>query len=199
MGNKIIAIIGKSGSGKSTLYNTIINNKEICDKYNIKCIKTLTTKPLQSNVTNNEYIQVTNAEFEKLQDENKLLNHISFNTIYGKWYYGHMEEDIDLSQYNYILNLDVARAFQVKKHYNDNLIVFNIDIDEETRIIRLLERNDKLSIAEKIRRLKSDRDDFKKYQNKIFWYPFNKNTSNINDIENEILKKYLTKQKGENL
>ena len=46
MKNKIIGVIGKTGSGKSTLYNNVINNKELCEKYNLKNIKIVTTKPL---------------------------------------------------------------------------------------------------------------------------------------------------------
>lgn len=188
MKNKIIGVIGKTGSGKSTLYNNVINNKELCEKYNLKNIKIVTTKPLRNKVEEKEYVHIQQEEFNKLLKENKFVNYITFHTLYGNWSYAHLKENIDLTKYNYIMILDPKRALQTKKYFKDDIIIFNIFDDEELRIIRLLEREDNLTIAEKVRRLKSDKEDFSKYCAEFDWQYYYEDTNSIVDIENKILK-----------
>lgn len=188
MKNKIIGIIGKTGSGKSTLYNNIINNKELCEKYNLKNIKIVTTKPLRNEAENKEYKHISQYEFDSLIKGDQLISYVSFNTIYGKWSYGHLKEDVDLSKHNYIMVLDPKRAFQTKKYFEDDIMIFNIFEDDEIRIIRLLERQDNLTMAEKVRRLKSDKEDFNKYCSNFDWKYYYEDTNSLIDIENKILK-----------
>lgn len=169
---KIIALIGETCSGKSTLYNSIINDKKFCDKYNIKGLKNLTTRPLRNELENNEYTNVTKEELDIMLKEDKLFNCISFNTVYGEWKYASSKEDVNLDKHNYIIILDPERAYQSIQYFGDDIVIFKMTIPLEERLLNSLKRNDNLSFEEKKRRMSDEEKVFKEYSFKINWETF---------------------------
>ena len=80
---------------------------------------------------------LSNNEFIECRTYNTLVNNIS-----DIWYYGVSKDSIDLSKHNYIVVLDILGLIQFKKHYKDNIISFFINVDEQTRKERCINRED---------------------------------------------------------
>ena len=80
---------------------------------------------------------LSNNEFIESRTYNTLVNNIP-----DIWYYGVSKESIDLSKHNYIVVLDILGLIQFKKHYKDNIISFFINVDEQTRKQRCINRED---------------------------------------------------------
>lgn len=191
---KIIGIIGETCSGKSTIYNTIINNKELCKKYNIRSIKNLTTRPLRNELENNEYKSISKEDLKLMLKQNKLFNYMSFDTVYGKWEYASSKADINLNKHNYIIILDPERAYQSIQYFGNDIIIVKIDRQLEGRLLNGLKRKDGLSVEERKRRMLEEEKIFTEYSSKINWKTCNmdkissKSMSYLPYIENKILK-----------
>ena len=80
---------------------------------------------------------LSNDEFIECRTYNTLVNNIP-----DIWYYGVSKDSIDLSKHNYIVVLDILGLIQFKKHYKDNIISFFINVDEQTRKERCINRED---------------------------------------------------------
>jgi len=80
---------------------------------------------------------LSNNEFIECRTYNTLVNNIP-----DIWYYGVSKDSIDLSKHNYIVVLDILGLIQFKKHYKDNIISFFINVDEQTRRSRCIDRED---------------------------------------------------------
>ena len=152
----LIIIMGKSGSGKDTIYKEILKK----DK-SLHPIVLYTTRDIRPGEKNGvDYHFVSEKEYKEIKSRREF----SANLYYGKWYYG-IKKDVGTED-NYIVVATPAEVLQLKEAYkNDpvNIYLFLIKCDEEMRIIKLFEREDKKIIPdyhEIVRRLKTDRFDF---------------------------------------
>lgn len=141
LNNKIIVICGFSASGKDKI------TKYISDNWNYNMIISTTSRPIRPNeYENNPYHFVTRQEFENMISRNKFIECRKYNTLVNNipdiWYYGVHKDSINLSKNNYVVVLDLLGLIEFKKHFNDNIISFFIDVDETTRRNRCINRND---------------------------------------------------------
>ena len=141
MQNKIIIICGFSASGKDQISKHIANN------YNYSEIISYTSRPIRPNETEcNPYHFITRKQFEEMLSNNEFIECRTYNTLVNNisdiWYYGVIKDSIDLSKHNYIVVLDILGLIQFKKHYKDNIISFFINVDEQTRKQRCINRED---------------------------------------------------------
>ena len=141
MKNKIIVICGFSSSGKDRISKHIANN------YNYSEIISYTSRPIRLNESEcNPYHFITKKQFEKMLSNNEFIECRTYNTLVNNisdiWYYGVSKDSIDLSKHNYIVVLDILGLIQFKKHYKDNIISFFINVDEQTRKERCINRED---------------------------------------------------------
>ena len=139
--NKIIVICAFSSAGKDSI------TKYIADNYNYKMIISHTSRPMRINESEgNPYHFITRQQFEKMLSKNEFIECRTYNTLVNNisdvWYYGLHKDSFDLSKHNYIVVLDVMGLIQLKKYYMDNIISFFINVDEQTRKQRCINRKD---------------------------------------------------------
>ena len=115
----IIVVSGVSGAGKGTVM------KALTAKYKnyALSISATTRDPRPGEQNGREYFFVSNEEFEKLIKENGLIEHAG----YVDHYYGtprKFVEDKLNSGIDVILEIEIQGALQIKKQYNDAVLLF---------------------------------------------------------------------------
>ncbi|WP_022765594.1 guanylate kinase [Butyrivibrio sp. XPD2006] len=115
----IIVVSGFSGAGKGTLM------KELTKKYDnyALSVSATTRDPRPGEVNGREYFFVSNEEFEKLIEENGLIEHAG----YVDHYYGTPRKFVEdkLSQgIDVILEIEIQGALQIKEQYPDAVLLF---------------------------------------------------------------------------
>ena len=139
--NKLVIICAFSSAGKDSITKYIANN------YNYSEIISYTSRPIRPNESeNNPYHFITRKQFEKMLSNDEFIECRTYNTLVNNisdiWYYGVSKDSIDLSKHNYIVVLDILGLIQFKKHYKDNIISIFINVDEQTRKERCINRED---------------------------------------------------------
>ena len=115
----IIVVSGFSGAGKGTLM------KELTKKYDnyALSVSATTRNPRPGEVNGREYFFVTNEEFEKLINENGLIEHAGYvDHYYGtprKFVEDKLAQGIDV-----ILEIEIQGALQIKEQYPDAVLLF---------------------------------------------------------------------------
>ena len=155
MQNKIVVVCGFSASGKDLISKYIANN------YNYYEIISYTSRPIRPNESeNNPYHFITKNQFEKMLSNNEFIECRTYNTLVNNipdiWYYGVSKDSIDLSKHNYIVVLDILGLMELKKYYKENIISFFINVNEQTRKERCINRED-FDLTEWNRRYEDDK------------------------------------------
>lgn len=175
-----IVISGETGAGKDYIQNYVIKN------YGFNKIITTTTRPMRANEINGiNYNFISEADFLKKFNNNEFLETVSYNTVFGKWYYGTEKKNINLKNDNIII-LDKSGLLEYKKLTDNSCIsIFLECIDEAERFYKAIKRLDidgKINtkdVDELHRRLISDREkfkDIKKYVDMIIPQSYNETT-----------------------
>ena len=115
----IIVVSGFSGAGKGTLMKELIRRY---DNYALS-VSATTRNPRPGEVNGREYFFVSNEEFEKLIEENGLIEHAG----YVDHYYGTPRKFVEdkLSQgKDVILEIEIQGALQIKEQYPDAVLLF---------------------------------------------------------------------------
>lgn len=152
----MICLLGYSASGKDTILH------ELMKMGYIPLISYTTRKPRHYEQNHVDYHFITNADFIDKLDSNFFAEKTSYNTIDGKAYYGSAFDDISDDKVC-IVNPDGLSQLQC--HDGLNIASFYIDVPKRILIKRLKKRGDKRK--EYRRRLKRDRIDFKRIENKV--------------------------------
>lgn len=159
MNNNLVVLVGESCAGKDSLAAIL---KE---KLNYNFIISHTSRPIRPNESEgNPYYFVTYDEFNKMANNNEF---IEYRTYYTKtkdnkddvWMYGIHKNSIDLDNNNYVSIVDLQGLKDLKNFFNDNIISFYINVDEETRKKRCIQRGD-YNEFEWTRRAIDDNDKF---------------------------------------
>ena len=115
----IIVVSGFSGAGKGTLMKALTSKY---DNYALS-VSATTRNPRPGEVNGREYFFVSNEEFEKLIQENGLIEHAG----YVDHYYGTPRKFVEdkLSQgIDVILEIEIQGALQIKEQYPDAVLLF---------------------------------------------------------------------------
>ena len=115
----IIVISGFSGVGKGTIVKKLLSKY---DKYALS-VSATTRDPRPGEVPGKDYHYVSNEEFEKLINENGLIEHAGYvGHYYGtprKFVEDNLNNGIDV-----ILEIELQGALQIKKQYKDAVMLF---------------------------------------------------------------------------
>ena len=158
---KIYYIMGKSSSGKDTLYKKI---REL--RPDLKPIIMYTTRPMRSGeIDGVDYHFVTVEEFLQLKENGKIIESRTYKVDQGSWNYATVfDENLDLSTNSYIAIGTLVSYQEILGFFGKKSIVpIYIEVDDNTRIHRALEREEKQenpNYMEMCRRFLSDSVDF---------------------------------------
>lgn len=131
----LVVVSGFSGAGKGTLM------KKLLSEYNnyALSVSATTRAPRPGEKEGKDYFFKSRQEFEKLIQDNKLIEYASFcNNYYGTPYDYVMEQRRNGK--NVILEIEVQGALQVKEKYPDALLIFVTPPDAATLKNRLTGR-----------------------------------------------------------
>lgn len=149
---KLIVISGPSGVGKSTIRSKLINNN---DNYWYS-ISMTTRKPRENEVDGVDYYFVTKDVFINHIKNN---NFVEFAEVYDGIFYGTLKDKIDEklnNGINVVLEIDVEGASNIKKIYNDALLIFIAppSLDELESRLRLRQTDTEENIIKRLNKAK---------------------------------------------
>jgi guanylate kinase len=159
---KIFIILGKSATGKDTIFKRLLENPEL----KLNTVVMYTTRPIRVNETEGvEYHFVDEERLRLLQEQGKVIEHRSYQTVHGTWHYFTVNDDqIRLSDHNYLMHGTLESFEQIKRYFGeDRVIPLYIEVEDGTRLLRAIKREMKQEqpkYAELCRRFLADEEDF---------------------------------------
>lgn len=115
----LVVVSGFSGAGKGTLMKELLKRY---DNYALS-ISATTRAPREGEKDGKEYFFVSKEQFEKMRDEQKLIEY----TQYVNHYYGTPKEYVEQKMAegkDVILEIEIQGALKVKKRFPDALLLF---------------------------------------------------------------------------
>lgn len=135
---KLYCIMGKSGSGKDTILERLLHMRN-----DLTPIITYTTRPMRSGEKNGkEYYFVTPQVFEKLKNNNSVIEYRKYNTTQGEWVY-FMADDNQIdekSDKKYIVINTIFGVRKLREKYGTNVIPIHLWINDHDRLLRCFTR-----------------------------------------------------------
>ena len=159
---RVFCIFGKSSSGKDTIYKRLLQDTSL----HLRRIVPYTTRPIREGEQEGvEYHYTTIERMAQLQEENKIIECRSYDTVYGAWYYFMAKDSqIDLQKNDYLVIGTLESYTKIRDYFGeDKVIPIYIDLDDGERLSRALEREKKQSQPgdeEMCRRYLADAKDF---------------------------------------
>lgn len=160
---KIVYLCGKSASGKDTIFGRLLERNRIT----LKTIIPYTTRPKRAGeAEGREYHFTDEAGFQKLLSAGKIVEHRSYDTVYGLWRYFTVDDgQIDLARENYLVIGTLEGFCSMKAYYGEDKVVpILITLDDGIRLQRALDRERQQEVPkyqEMCRRFLADCEDFK--------------------------------------
>ncbi len=158
---KIFIVMGKSASGKDSIYSQL--TERLSQK--VKSVTIYTTRPKrEGEVQGREYFFRTVEEYEEDFHGGKMIEHRTYNTVFGPWHYYTMD-DGQFDDEKDIIMIGTLEAFKCIKEYfgQQRVVPVYIEVDDYTRLIRAINREQKQDnpgYAEVCRRFLADEEDF---------------------------------------
>lgn len=135
MEGKLLVISGLSAAGKGTIAKELVNRH---DDF-VLSISATTREKRGNEVEGKDYFFISKAKFEEMIKNDEFLEYAKYvNNYYGtpKKY---VKEMIDQGK-NVILEIEMQGALQVKKIYDNAILVFFLPKDAKTQKERLINR-----------------------------------------------------------
>ena len=146
-----------------------------------------TTRPKRKNEKQDmTYHLITKEEFKQKIDEGFFAEYQSYNTEFGIWYYGTSFEDLKNANNKSVIILEPQSYRDIKNELPENITCIYIYANNSTIKKRLEHRGDNPN--EVIRRMESDNEDFKGFENEVDRIVYNNDGDNIDDVVNKIFK-----------
>lgn len=161
--SRIMFIMGKSASGKDHIYQSLLEDKDL----KLGTVTLYTTRPMrEGEVDGREYFFVDDKKASELEMAGKIIELRAYNTQLGIWKYFTVDDgQIDLESGQDYLVIGTLEAYEMYvKHYGkDQIVPIYIEVDDDIRLIRAIERERKQKnprYDEFARRFLADCDDF---------------------------------------
>ena len=135
-GGFLLVLSGPSGSGKGTVSEAIMKNND--DIIFSTSVTTRTPRPGEVNGEN--YFFATREEFEKMVENDELLEHAFVHTNYYGTPKQFVFDEIEKGEI-VLLEIDVQGALQVKKKYKEAVFIFLIPPTMDELKSRLVKRD----------------------------------------------------------
>lgn len=145
--NIIIVLVGESGSGKSTL------EKLICKEFEMNKLVSYTTRTKRKlEQYGKDYYFIDEEDFKYLVDSDQLIEKANYNN----WNYGLCKNELEDNSVVILTPSGLRKLIEYNKTLDKpyEIVSFYINVDQRSRLIKLLERGD--DIMEAIRRSLSD-------------------------------------------
>ena len=113
----LVVVSGFSGAGKGTVM------KRLLEKYNDYALSATTRKPRPGEEDGREYFFRTRDEFEKLIEEDALLEYAQYVENYYGTPRSYVEEQLQAGR-NVILEIEIQGAMKIKEKIPEALLVF---------------------------------------------------------------------------
>ena len=146
--DRIIAC-GRAASGKDFM------RKKLQEKGFVYGVSYTTRPPRTGEIDGEDYFFLSKEDFQKMIDDNSMYEFVEFNN----WIYGTTKEQF----YNEDIFIMTPKGIShITKEDREKSFIIYLDIDEEVRKKRLLQRSDADSVD---RRLLADNLDFAEFTN----------------------------------
>ncbi len=176
----LVVISGFSGSGKGTLMKELL--KRYDDTYALS-ISATTRSPREGELHGREYFFVTKAEFEKMIENEELIEYAGYvGNYYGTpkpYVLSKLLEGKDV-----ILEIEVQGAIDLKKRYPEAVMIFITPPDKKTLEKRLVGRGteSKAQIENRLERAAKEADSIKNYDYLIINDEIDKTVEKIHNL-----------------
>ena len=177
----MVVIIGKTSSGKDRIV------KELISKHGFKKIITYTTRPMRKSEKQDvTYHFITEEDFKQKINEGFFAEYKSYDTEFGKWYYGTALEDLKNADDKSVIILTPAGYREVRSElHNENITCIYLYANNATLKKRLVKRGDDPKEAD--RRLAHDAKDFKNFEYEADRVVYNNYDENLDNVVKKIL------------
>lgn len=159
---RIFIIMGKSSTGKDTIYKKLLEQEDL----KLKTAVIYATRPIRVSEENGvEYFFVDEDTLHRLQEEGKIIEHRSYDTVHGTWHYFTVDDgQINLNEADYLMLGTLESFDQISKYFGkDKVIPIYLEVEDGIRLMRAIRREQKQeypSFAEVCRRFLADEEDF---------------------------------------
>lgn len=159
---KLFYVMGKSSSGKDTIYEEVFSRKEL----GLQAFIMYTTRPIRAGETDGvQYHFVTEKQLQALQEQGKVIELRTYQTVFGPWHYFTADGDtVDMEHQDYIALGTLESYEKVRKYYGaDKVVPIYIEVDDDKRLERAIKRERKQAAPnyeEVCRRFLADQKDF---------------------------------------
>ena len=157
----IFYVMGKSASGKDTIYKILRDRMP-----QIKTVVPYTTRPIRAGEQEGEeYYFVNGKKLSELENQGKLIEKRTYQTVYGPWSYATVDDgQINLEKYDYFM-IGTLESYEKTRNYfgTDALVPLYIEVEDGERLKRALDRERQQEVpkyAELCRRFLADEVDF---------------------------------------
>lgn len=176
----MIVLIGKTASGKTLIREELIRR-------GYSGIITYTSRPVRKSEKQDvTYHFISEEEFKQKIDDNFFAEYKTYDTVFGKWYYGSALEDLENASEKSVIILTPDGYRDVVDKLSKKPISIYIYANNSTIKKRLKKRGDNKDEAQ--RRIEHDNEDFKDVENMVDKIVYNNDGTNINDVVDKILK-----------
>lgn len=159
---KIVCLMGKSSTGKDTIYKRLLDKEEL----GLKRIVPYTTRPMREGEQEGvEYHFTDEAGFQRLKEEDKIIEDRAYDTVHGLWrYFTVADSSVDLSRNSYCIIGTLEAYVQIREYFGETRVLpVLIELDDGERLQRALGRERKQEhpkYEEMCRRFLADSKDF---------------------------------------
>ena len=135
----LFCLMGKSSSGKDTVYRRLLLDPQL----GLQRLVTGTTRPIrEGELDGEEYYFYTDDEFRQMQENGKIIECRSYDTMHGIWnYFTVAHENLDVAHRDY-LTINTLEAYVKLRDYfgAECLVPLYLNVDDGERLQRALDR-----------------------------------------------------------
>ena len=175
----ILVLIGKTSSGKTLIKEKLIE-KEFTG------ITTFTSRPKRKGEKQDiTYHFISEDDFKQKIEEGFFAEYKTYNTEFGKWYYGSALEDLEKADDKSVIILTPSGYRDIVEKLSNRPTAIYIYANNATIKKRLLKRGDDKNEAQ--RRLEHDNEDFKGIENEVDRIVYKNEGDNIDNVVQKII------------